>query len=324
MTDLTIVIPTLGRKSIFALLSSIEAQTHLYKIEIKVVCNPPNINLRRYLENRPGFQYLESKIGANSARNIGWRKAQSPWVYFLDDDTILPHPRHIENVMKTIKMNQGKSILGGPYRTPLPAGVFALAYQELQDSWLQSGYRNSLQWIHLLGGNIIVKKESLDENLFCDDLVFGGTETELFYRWAQQGHTMTKINDLFVFHQVEINWASFIYKNFQQGVGHAFLSKKMNADDLFLFRNPEGRAPGTQSLVKMAIFCHRAGQSSYLRNHRLMNSYPQILWEILVLIKELSLDRWKLFLSRFKIRKQLWMAYLDAETIREKYRENIF
>ena len=66
----SIVIPTVGRDSLNALLESIQCQ-----------------------ENQPDAIHVvhdQKRRGPAWARNQGWRRCDSPWVVFLDDDVVLP------------------------------------------------------------------------------------------------------------------------------------------------------------------------------------------------------------------------------------------
>jgi hypothetical protein len=51
----------------------------------------------------------------------------------------------------------------------------------------------------------------LDE-LFDENLIFGGTERELLQRMVLKGHLFKFIPDLFVIHQSDISWLELIKK----------------------------------------------------------------------------------------------------------------
>ncbi|WIM99470.1 glycosyltransferase [Actinoplanes oblitus] len=81
---ISVVIPTLGRPSLSALLERIRDDD----LEIIVVDDRPDRDDR--LET-PGRVIAGPARGPAAARNAGWRAARHEWVVFLDDD-VLPDP----------------------------------------------------------------------------------------------------------------------------------------------------------------------------------------------------------------------------------------
>ena len=323
---LTLVIPTVGRKSVYSLLSSIENQTFFLKTKVLVVCNPANSILEKYLKSKPNFSYMISRQGANFARNVGWQAAQTPWVYFLDDDVILPDSRHLERSIQFLKEKSESAVIGGPYHF---GGRKKLAqlYHQLQNRWYSSGYLGSSQWVHLLGGNLLVRREAMSSPLFCESLLFGGTETELFFRMAQKGLSLQKAENLFVVHDVKMSLLDFMFKNFQQGVGQAYLSSQDYYREPFIYQEHSlSMLPSwaDRKLLSFALFCNLTGQQFYKKNNRLMSSKLQIVQILLATLIRQKSEKlsWTALKSAF--RNQAWSAYLDAETLRERYRKKNF
>ncbi|MGE2835839.1 HAD-IIIA family hydrolase [Mycobacterium sp. SMC-4] len=90
-TDATIVIPTVGRKSLQHLLIALQTQEGPRPAQVIVVddrAEPAPLTLPSGLP----VKVLESGgRGPAAARNTGWRAADTRWICFLDDD-VLPGP----------------------------------------------------------------------------------------------------------------------------------------------------------------------------------------------------------------------------------------
>lgn len=97
-TSTALVIPTVGRPSLRALLDALAAGTRPVDCPVLVVDDRrgPSDDLGERLAplrgDLPGLRVLRSGGGGPArARNLGWRHARTEWVSFLDDD-VLPGP----------------------------------------------------------------------------------------------------------------------------------------------------------------------------------------------------------------------------------------
>jgi HAD superfamily hydrolase (TIGR01662 family) len=92
----TVVVPTVGRPSLHALLERLADLDGPRPHAVIVVDDSGVGRAAGELAGRPGpgcpLTVLESqRRGPAAARNLGWRAARTPWVSFLDDD-VLPEP----------------------------------------------------------------------------------------------------------------------------------------------------------------------------------------------------------------------------------------
>jgi len=113
----SVVIPTLGRPSLYALLSRINAPG----FEVLVVDDRPSAT--GPLPVPPGVRVIAGRsAGPAAARNVGWRAASHDWVAFLDDD-VLPDPGWPSRLTEDLTA-AGARVGGvqGVLRVPLPAG----------------------------------------------------------------------------------------------------------------------------------------------------------------------------------------------------------
>ncbi|GAA3341626.1 glycosyltransferase [Amorphoplanes nipponensis] len=122
MTGVSVVVPTLGRPSLAALLSALAAAPAPLPVELLLVDDRPE--RAEPLALPPG---IDAKVltgraaGPAAARNVGWRAASHEWVAFLDDD-VLPDPDWFARL--AADLTGAPAPVGGVQgrlRVPLPA-----------------------------------------------------------------------------------------------------------------------------------------------------------------------------------------------------------
>jgi glycosyltransferase involved in cell wall biosynthesis len=115
MTNVTVVVPTVGRPSLIPLLDALAGD----RAEILVVDDRPD---QRVALTVPGHVKVVSgpARGPAAARNVGWQSASHDWVAFLDDD-VLPDPDWLDRL--TADLAGADETVGGVQgrlRVPLP------------------------------------------------------------------------------------------------------------------------------------------------------------------------------------------------------------
>ncbi|WP_156448539.1 glycosyltransferase family 2 protein, partial [Mycobacterium sp. NAZ190054] len=99
--DATLVIPTIGRKSLSRLLSALAADDGMRPAEI-IVVDDRVVSGPLSLPDGLPIQVVHSDgRGPAAARNVGWRAAATRWVCFLDDD-VLPPPSITRRAASTL------------------------------------------------------------------------------------------------------------------------------------------------------------------------------------------------------------------------------
>jgi histidinol-phosphate phosphatase family protein len=88
--DYTIVIPTMGRESLYALLDTLETAGEPRPARIIVADDRPGgADLRLPALTTPVEVVRSGGRGPAAARNAGWRRATTEWIAFLDDDVLV-------------------------------------------------------------------------------------------------------------------------------------------------------------------------------------------------------------------------------------------
>ena len=124
MSETTIVVPTMGRPSLHALLAALARQTTPVDAPVILVDDRPRpadpIDVAAYPLD---VTVVRSGGGGPArARNIGWRHARTPWVSFLDDD-VLPGDDWYALLRDDLAAVEGRDVAGveGRLTVPLPA-----------------------------------------------------------------------------------------------------------------------------------------------------------------------------------------------------------
>lgn len=115
----TVVVPTLGRPSLRALLGALASQ-RCDGLEVLVVddrpAGGPPLDVPEFVRILRG-----SAAGPAAARNVGWRAAADGWIVFLDDD-VLPDPDWVRRLTADLEVPARIGGVQGRIRVPLPAG----------------------------------------------------------------------------------------------------------------------------------------------------------------------------------------------------------
>lgn len=220
--DLSLVIPTHQRhEGLFALLDSIKRQDlGTTVMEVIVVSNLEDQVLKKALHSSyPGFLYFHTGfVGVNAARNLGFKKAKSQRVYFLDDDVLLENNKHIETLLFLSEKNPNASAIGGSYKLPVNPGIVDEIYHGICTSWIKKKDHN----VYLLGGNTLYQKKNFKKDyLFNEAILFGGSETELNLRLFNDGHSFYYSDSLTVKHRTDLSAYTLLKKAIRQGMGRS-------------------------------------------------------------------------------------------------------
>lgn len=115
----TIVIPTLGRPSLDALLDALAGQAEPVTAPVILVDDRPTPDTTL---GHPDLDVTVLRAGGRGpahARNIGWRHARTPWVSFLDDD-VLPGREWYADLLADLGRADARGAVGTAARVQVP------------------------------------------------------------------------------------------------------------------------------------------------------------------------------------------------------------
>jgi histidinol-phosphate phosphatase family protein len=127
LPDTTVVVPTVGRASLLALLRALADQSVPLVAPVVVVDDRRDGADLRIHEELGDDHHLDLRVvrsgggGPARARNIGWRHARTTWVSFLDDDVLPSHDWHAR-LRADLELAAARDAVGsaGRIRVPLP------------------------------------------------------------------------------------------------------------------------------------------------------------------------------------------------------------
>jgi histidinol-phosphate phosphatase family protein len=121
--DTTVVVPTLGRPSLTALLAALAGQARPLDAPVVLVDDRPGGDPLDLPDLGLDVRVVRAGGGGPArARNLGWRLARTRWVSFLDDD-VVPDPDWSTGLAGDLAAATAASAAGseGEVRVPLPA-----------------------------------------------------------------------------------------------------------------------------------------------------------------------------------------------------------
>lgn len=266
---LSVIVPILSdTDSYISLLDSLRKQTRSREGEVEtlLIFNPNPPPKDRVLPAEIKKLHCE-KLGVNAARNLGISQAAGSWLYFLDDDCILPESNHLEKILHLLEDSPPHLILGGPYLDAKKKDPAVEAYQAQQNRWVRSGQSAYFGWQHFLGGNLIISREYAKKFKFDPSIQFGGAETELVYRMLRGGCSGRFVENIGVLHNSMVTVETLRKKAFLQG----YTAERCSYQKTFLPPQYQcmieaGLSPQASALLEQYQYFFSAGEKWFSKN----------------------------------------------------------
>ncbi|MCA9263378.1 MAG: glycosyltransferase [Planctomycetales bacterium] len=123
--------------------------------------------------------------GPGAARNLGWRQATTPWVWFIDSDCVA-EPHALEELMPQMH-NEGVGGIGGSYGNMCPDSLLAcLIHEEIIERHLQM----ALEVNFLATFNVLYRRDVLEQVQGFDEKLKLAQDAELAFRVRRAGHRL--------------------------------------------------------------------------------------------------------------------------------------
>jgi GT2 family glycosyltransferase len=234
---ISIIIPTIGRKTLSQVLQSIlNMRDYSTEIVEVVVVGDGNFSREFILnnENFAEFKFLSTKknVGASGARNLGIEQATGEIIAFIGDDTILDKMWlaettrfHLENPAKNYallgKINWVDKFKNDPF------------YKWL-NNYAQFSFRrirlHGAKWNNFYTSNISLKREFLgSQRFFAGFTGWGFEDSELGYRLYKKGMNLIYDPGVIVYHDHK-QTIDDVVRNFQNARKNAEIFEKLHPE----------------------------------------------------------------------------------------------
>lgn len=259
---ISIIIPTIGRKTLLQVLEEIKACNNFEKInpEILVVfdgtvgtdpCVCPQV-LNQFNDENKNIKVFETKqkVYAAGARNLGIKQATGDILVFMGDDTIPEknwlqkiYDFHIQFPDKKMgllgKVLWTKELAADPFHRFLETGP-QFNFPQIE--------KQGPDWHHFYTSNISIKKELVGNDLFSDQFKgWGFEDIEFGYRLYKKGLNLVFDSTCEVFHDDRQTLAGLI-KRTQAAAQNAQIFETLHPE---VSIRPQGIKLG---ILKLAIF----------------------------------------------------------------------
>lgn len=213
----------ISAERLHVLLQSLHAQNTKIRFEVRVGANRQWTDEERIsLENAALPVQIDQAPVATvpGLRNLMYNRARGQWVYFLDEDCVLPDPNFVARMEKFFD-DRVPLAFGGGYLSSLNDGIFQNAYNQLTNSWLQlhSAGGSALP----VAGNFGLPKLSSGgaDFPFVSHSVFGAEEISLKENLKKFDLEFHFDEALSVRHTSKKDWRCFYQRAWLHGHGHS-------------------------------------------------------------------------------------------------------
>ena len=242
-----------------------------------------------------------------AGRNAGWRAGSSPFVQFLDSDTIVDE-KWLKQGVETIAANDALGAVFGRRNEMHPeSSVF---------NWI-----GELEWNPVagesdcFGGDVLIRRESLERSGGYDEILVGGEDPELSRRIIRGGWRIVHIDLPMTRHDLAMKTVSqYLRRAFRSGYGFAAVrireARCGSAFWSYHLKKIEVKGGGFLCCAALALLLPFAGSSPILY---LLSSIMAAIGTVLLLTPRLfRVDKFmqELRLDRNSARRYAWHCSL--------------
>lgn len=233
-SKVSILIPTLGRETLYPLVDKLLIQEVNFDFEIVLV---PQVELNKDKLKDKRIKIFPEELGKGFAyyRNVGIKKSKGDIVVFIDDDELPKDDLWLNNMTEPIIQKKEKVVTTGVeiklkegYLTDCVSllgfpGGGAIGFETM---WplKEKNYTD-----HLCSGNLaILRKTLIEVGSFTKEMVHGNEDVDLAEKLIQKKIKIRYINEATVYHVARKGFLNFIQWNLTRGksAGTYISSKK--------------------------------------------------------------------------------------------------
>src|SRR5277367_1117424 len=238
-TNLVLSVVVIGRNEGERLSRCLESISHMRPLQgsievIYVDSGSTDGSLERAVQFKAKVKRLESANPcAAAARNVGWRVAKAPIIFFLDGDTVLESNFVADTIAE---LNDPKvAVVFGNRREIKPK---ASIYNRLCD----------LDWIapsgatEFCGGDALIRREVLERVGGYDERLIAGEEPEMCQRIRTLGFTILHVDRPMTGHEMAMTrFSQYWRRAVRSGYAYAEVSTRFRNTELPLWKTEARR-----------------------------------------------------------------------------------
>ncbi|MCW8798854.1 MAG: glycosyltransferase family 2 protein [Prosthecochloris sp.] len=167
-------------------------------------------------------------------RNAGWRSGTSPFVQFLDSDTILDQ-QWPQLAIQAMHNNTETGAVRGYRREIHPEQSFY--------NWL-----GDLEWntrpgeCDSFGGDVLIRRTALEQSGGYDEELVGGEDPELSWRITQDGWKILMLDALMTRHDLAmLKTSQYLRRSYRSGYGFAAVQSRVGPTGSSFWKNEQRR-----------------------------------------------------------------------------------
>jgi len=156
--------------------------------------------------------------GPGVARNIGWRAAQYPLIWFVDSDCAA-EPRCLEKLLAHVQDDKVAGVSGSYSNLHASSLLACLIHEEIVERHLRMPRRVNF----LATFNVLYRRAALEAVGGFDERFLKAQDAELSFRVMAAGYVLHFDRDARVGHHHETRWLPYLRTQRQQGYWRAWL-----------------------------------------------------------------------------------------------------
>jgi cellulose synthase/poly-beta-1,6-N-acetylglucosamine synthase-like glycosyltransferase len=201
---------------------------------------------------------------AAAGRNIGWRAAKAPFILFLDGDTVL-HPDFVGHALESLRAPELVAAWGHRRELFPEQSVYT---RVLDLDWVFAPGR-----VSYFGGDVLVRRQALQDVGGFDDQQVAGEEPELCRRLRERGWQIEHLDVPMTGHDLALTTVQAYWKRAERaGLAYAQVAERFaqTPDPLWLAESRRNRVHGTAVLAAgplgllLAWFWPLAGAAAFV------------------------------------------------------------
>lgn len=231
-SDLSVVIPTLGRPILVQTLDALIRTQGFETLDVIVVGRVHDAviadKIAKLVDCHAQIRHIEvsyEKGDSSEKKNVGWRAAFSEIVAFLDDDVVVAPDWPLR--MREAFHNPEVALVSGPGLVPPDAGRFArlagLALSSPAAGYAAWRYRKGeedlipISWSKIIGCNMAYRRTVIEKIGGFDPAFWPGEEMLAAFRAQQSGYSLCFYSPAFCYHYPRQSFIRFWKQVFGYG-----------------------------------------------------------------------------------------------------------